>query len=264
MNETNEPVHHRQTTSAVDVLRTDTAGLRCPGCDYDLTGLTESRCPECGQAFDAAALRSGVWPATPWDTPGERFGFIRTLWMSLFHVRRLVAGFPDRHSNAAAWKYSFACLGIAVAIQLIAIAIFGSDMPSGLDCAIVALLASACGSAIGCEFLASAFVTGVLRGKPGCHFEVWRGINHYFGGYLILTSAAISVALEIPRPPQLLIAVPLVWWLFSQLIAVRARGGTIVDCLLCAILVPLAAAACIAPQALVAYMLIAALFRSMC
>jgi hypothetical protein len=38
-----------------DALR----GLRCPACDYDLTGLHEHRCPECGAGFDPVALRSG-------------------------------------------------------------------------------------------------------------------------------------------------------------------------------------------------------------
>src|SRR5262245_6542307 len=27
---------------------------RCPVCRYDLTGLTQPRCPECGQTFSAA------------------------------------------------------------------------------------------------------------------------------------------------------------------------------------------------------------------
>lgn len=33
--------------------------LCCPKCRYDLTGLRERRCPECGAAFDAAALARG-------------------------------------------------------------------------------------------------------------------------------------------------------------------------------------------------------------
>lgn len=35
---------------------TDT-GLRCPRCDYNLTGLTRARCPECGETFDWDAVR---------------------------------------------------------------------------------------------------------------------------------------------------------------------------------------------------------------
>lgn len=34
------------------------AGLRCPGCEYDLTGASEPRCPECGKVFDPDKLRA--------------------------------------------------------------------------------------------------------------------------------------------------------------------------------------------------------------
>jgi len=41
------------------------AGHHCPKCDYDLRGLTESRCPECGSAFSTpqiAAYKDQRWP----------------------------------------------------------------------------------------------------------------------------------------------------------------------------------------------------------
>lgn len=40
-----------QQSSSVDT------GLRCPVCEYNLTGLSEPRCPECGQLFDWDELR---------------------------------------------------------------------------------------------------------------------------------------------------------------------------------------------------------------
>jgi len=30
--------------------------LRCPACDYNLTGLSTRRCPECGRIFDPHAI----------------------------------------------------------------------------------------------------------------------------------------------------------------------------------------------------------------
>ena len=35
---------------------------RCPGCDYDLRGLSEPRCPECGRAFDSASASAARTP----------------------------------------------------------------------------------------------------------------------------------------------------------------------------------------------------------
>ena len=32
-------------------------GLNCPTCDYDLRGLAEQRCPECGTVFEPEAMR---------------------------------------------------------------------------------------------------------------------------------------------------------------------------------------------------------------
>lgn len=38
--------------------------LRCPVCRYDLRGLAENRCPECGTAFDAEYLKTRFFMGT--------------------------------------------------------------------------------------------------------------------------------------------------------------------------------------------------------
>lgn len=35
-------------------------GLKCPSCKYQLAGLTNSKCPECGNSFDVSKLVQGV------------------------------------------------------------------------------------------------------------------------------------------------------------------------------------------------------------
>ena len=48
-----------------EIVSTGSATSRCPECDYDLRGLTEPRCPECGKAFssrEVAEYADRRWP----------------------------------------------------------------------------------------------------------------------------------------------------------------------------------------------------------
>ncbi len=40
-------------------------GLRCPHCAYNLTGLSDARCPECGTRFDWAVVRAAAAQPAP-------------------------------------------------------------------------------------------------------------------------------------------------------------------------------------------------------
>lgn len=53
-----------------------TTTLFCPKCDYNLTGLSEQRCPECGSAFDPEAVLQLAAQAI------KPIG----LWAAIFHL----------------------------------------------------------------------------------------------------------------------------------------------------------------------------------
>src|SRR5688500_17127114 len=44
----------------------DADALNCPLCGYDLRGLPENRCPECGHAFDPEELRQAKLERREW------------------------------------------------------------------------------------------------------------------------------------------------------------------------------------------------------
>jgi hypothetical protein len=58
--------HHAAVRSAAEGAQVP----RCLHCDYNLTGLTSTRCPECGESFDADVIqrlaRAPVFPITFW------------------------------------------------------------------------------------------------------------------------------------------------------------------------------------------------------
>lgn len=62
-----------------------TIELRCPGCGYDLHGISSPRCPECGISLDWAKLAES---RIPWDhrrNLGRAQAFFKTVWRVVFH-----------------------------------------------------------------------------------------------------------------------------------------------------------------------------------
>src|SRR5215207_1118651 len=85
-----------QQSGSAGAAADDGAGLHCPLCDYDLRGLVEPRCPECGHAFDRQELRDWRDRQHPWlfehHPRRNAASFARTLFTSLVLPRRFWRG----------------------------------------------------------------------------------------------------------------------------------------------------------------------------
>ena len=98
------------------------AGLRCLACDYNLTGLTSERCPECGWTIDwdaAREVRDQVarqidtpWARWPWSL--KPLGFIVTTMQVAFTPWIFARRIPLRPKLA--WPIAFGAICFIVAI----------------------------------------------------------------------------------------------------------------------------------------------------
>lgn len=176
------------------------SGLRCPVCDYNLTGLSEHRCPECGREFDAEVLRRAlddaeVQPATPWDTDGGWRGFWRMWWLAWRYPERLANAFPLRHHRGNAWLYSLWCYttaSIMVAFGLILHCIVSQGtIGMAITGTVFVFVVSVCTATafIASETLIALVLSFLVRPRRGARsYHFWRGVTHYTSGHTLFTA----------------------------------------------------------------------------
>lgn len=99
-------------------------GMYCPGCGYDLRGLSSGRCPECGLSIDA--VHAGIIPWERRKGIGYLSSFFRTLVLATFRPVQLAraTGAPIDLRSARLFRWIVRLLAIAPCISLFVLAVF--------------------------------------------------------------------------------------------------------------------------------------------
>jgi len=93
--------------------------MRCLNCGYDLRGLPENRCPECGRAFDAADPASYLSKLKS----GRRYLFLAILGVAMLLLPLIITKLADLGIIADVGNWGFAitsmlALAMPVAVVL--------------------------------------------------------------------------------------------------------------------------------------------------
>ncbi len=235
------------------------AGLRCLNCCYNLTGLTENRCPECNTPFDPEELQrifaGDPFPVPGWDDSSEGrlfVRFVRTCCMTWFRPTAFARGLPWSFYGSAVASYwvrtRVAALLLVAPVTLVIEMLSGGfdGVWYGLVFAFAISLMLFAGS-VACELML-AFLLQLMverrvtpRGPmvPGATWS-WLGVLSYYGGFLILTAAVWPMAMlaiwvfDSFGPPVPLVWVGFLWmlgillwwsWCLGRAIGVRAVPG---------------------------------------
>lgn len=164
-------------------------GLICPSCEYDLTGLLERRCPECGRAFDADELRRN--PIVPPRVAFERAGGwgklvgLAVTWLTVLAAWPVFAAQVTRRGELRhAGIFALACFG-ATPLSLL----FGAEWEF-----IVTWLATAAVYLV-LQTLWLSLVAPTGRGGMGGNLRAWLVVGLY-------TSAVVPT--EISNAPPII------------------------------------------------------------
>lgn len=217
----------------------DTTGLYCLNCDYDLTGLSEHRCPECGESFDRELLHKIAagepLPATPYEIEHTLRSFWKTWWLALSNRAKLADEFPPVHDKGNAVLYTLLCFYIAALMNVVAFVymIFVFDGRVSPEPLIILSVAVFLWSWLFETLVAGGLALLVPPRRVRRKFRFWRGLAHYTSGYTWLSSlwlAFSSVAIilwddEIWMPLMLCGLIGIVIWWASAFWIMAARRG---------------------------------------
>jgi hypothetical protein len=220
--------------------------LFCPHCDYNLRGLTEDRCPECGHDFNRERLiRWSTEPNLPLNFTrsdhGEQDGFI--LIGSLSWPSRLGRELPPLANSGAAAAYGWGMRALGAFVIWIVIGVTSNPSMSGwvMLLPIIPILAT-----LFCETMVALLLKRLVEPvavPKEQRYRFWRMICRCFSTYFPISCAAVPLLARLIAPARvigypsttgtrivmtlLLMAGPalmILWWWVALGKAIAARG----------------------------------------
>lgn len=209
---------------------THDSGLRCPACDYNLTGVAENRCPECGNAFDPQRLHAvlaGTPAAIPILDDQSRDPHLRLMQVCLltwFAPGRFGRTFPPHCRRTSVLNFRWSIAAITVLGYLLCV------VPAGGLSALVGILvltAAVLTGVVLCEMMMETALRAFLAaGTPPRFFadsaDCWHGLVGCFRSFLLLQGILLGSAVLLTEaagvrtwPAAEYVAVylvPLWWW----------------------------------------------------
>ena len=104
--------------------------LFCENCGYNLRALLKERCPECGEAFDAARLLGSRIPWAHRDRLGRFRTYWRTVWMVMFNHRRFCEEMarPVNYADSQRFRW-VTVLHVFVPLLVMTLVVYGVYSP---------------------------------------------------------------------------------------------------------------------------------------
>lgn len=179
-------------------------GLRCPTCDYNLTGLVEDVCPECGEGFDRKQLLdelAGAPAPIPIWSRRREIGLVAafvqtvlTIWLMPVAFAR---SFPKNVVPREAVLFSRWCLAVASVIALAPHLIAGiSDFDEAIVSIIVAI--SVALGVLACELSMAVAVFDVVSPRENLNTVKYYSQNlaivRMTRAYLIISAVFICLS----------------------------------------------------------------------
>ncbi len=219
--------------------------LPCPHCDYNLRGLTENRCPECGGDFDRQRL---VRWCTERDLP---LSFTRSeptdsdgLLLTLTNPARLAREMPPMAFKGNATAFGWVMRGLGAFIIFVVAAVL-ANASEAAGWALLFSIGPIAGTLF-CEAIIALLLARLVEPvavPPQNRYRFWSTICICFSSYFpiscgvvpLLIRAIIDVADSLLRSspsariyaPLAIMAAPvlmILWWWLALARAVAARG----------------------------------------